>query len=123
MPRPEHTQRAQDHSHALRKHLTVSEARVWSSIKSGRAGARFRRQVPIGSWIVDFACLDPKLVIEIDDESHDWRDETTRTEYLWDQGFSVLRFRNEEVAKEIQAVVNTIENWLRILRQGGDPQA
>jgi very-short-patch-repair endonuclease len=78
--------------------------------------------VPIGPWIVDFACLDPKLVIEIDDGSHDWRDETPRTEYLWDHGFKVLRFRNEEVAKEIHGVIATIENWVKILSEGGNPE-
>jgi very-short-patch-repair endonuclease len=121
MARPGHTERAQAHSHALRTHLTVSEARVWGAIKACQTGAKFRRQVPIGPWIADFASFHPKLVIEIDDESHDWRDETERTEYLWQQGFRVLRFRNEEVAKDLPGVFSTIENWVEILRDGADP--
>lgn len=53
--------------------FTVSEVRVWGAIKGRALGVRFRRQVPIDAWIVDFACLPLHLVIEIDDRSHEWR--------------------------------------------------
>jgi hypothetical protein len=53
--------------------MTISEAALWRGISRRQTGARFRRQVPIGEWIADFACFDPKLVIEVDGESHDWR--------------------------------------------------
>jgi len=121
--RPPHTDRANSYAHDLRRNLTISEARVWSVIKAGRTGARFRRQVPIGRWVVDFACLDLNLVIEIDDTSHYWRDETARTGFLCAEGFRVLRFTNEEVAKDIHGVKSTIELWVAILRKGGDPES
>jgi very-short-patch-repair endonuclease len=106
----------------LRRSLTISEARVWSAIKNKALGVRFRRQVPIGPWIVDFACLNPKLVVEIDDESHLHRAEIRRTRYLERMGFTVLRFWNVDVAKELEGVVGTIENWVEALRAGLDPE-
>ena len=105
----------------LRRQLTVSEARVWSAIKAGRLGVRFRRQVPIGHWIADFACLSPKLVLEIDDPSHDWRDDTRRAEHLESLGFGVLRFTNKRVAMEFEGVVSTIETWVIALKVSGHP--
>lgn len=51
--------------------MTISEARLWVAIRGGLVGARFRRQVPIGYWVADFASLNPRLVIEVDDTSHD----------------------------------------------------
>ncbi len=92
--------------------MTVSEARVWTMIRGRKTGLRFRRQVPIGHWIADFASLDPKLVIEVDDPSHEWRDETERTTHFESQGFHVIRFTNEMVAKEPGSVLGTIEAWL-----------
>jgi very-short-patch-repair endonuclease len=80
---------------------------VWAGLKGKAAGARFRRQVPIGPWIVDFCSFNPRLVVEIDDTSHEFRDESMRTEYLESLGFSVLRFTNERVAKEFPEVMGT----------------
>ena len=120
--RPDHTDLSQLRGRMLRRSLTISEARVWSAIKNKALGVRFRRQVPIGPWIVDFACLDPKLVVEIDDESHLHRAETGRTRYLERMGFTVLRFWNVDVAKELEGVVGTIENWVEALRAGLDPE-
>ena len=59
-------------------------------------------------WIVDFASLQPKIVIEVDDSSHEWRDETARTNYLESRGFVVLRFSNRQVAQELDRVVEII---------------
>jgi very-short-patch-repair endonuclease len=120
--RPEHTDMAQVRGKSLRRELTVSEARVWGAIKGRRLGVRFRRQVPMGPWIVDFACLDPRLVIEVDDESHHWKDERARTRYLVGEGFAVVRFWNEEVAREFDGVVETIKCWVRALQRGEEPR-
>ena len=115
-PRPRSTRIAGRRARDLRREMTIPEVRVWGAIRRGRVGAKFRRQVPIDTWIVDFACLDPKLVVEIDDPSHDWRDETARTLYLEARGFAVLRFTNDEVTKEFPEVINTIEEWVKLLR-------
>jgi very-short-patch-repair endonuclease len=105
----------------LRSELTVSEAALWAGIKNKAAGARFRRQVPIGIWIVDFASFHPKLVIEVDDPSHDWRDEIERTRYLEALGFAVLRFTNKEIATEIGFAIETVEHWIESLKSTGQP--
>ena len=102
--------------------MTPSEARLWSGISRKATGARFRRQVPIGRWIVDFASYDPRLVIEVDDTSHYWRDETERTEYLKSLGFTLLRFDNREIAMGINEAIATVATWVADLRAGRDPE-
>ena len=102
--------------------MTISEAAVWAAISRRQTGARFRRQVPIGQWIVDFACLNPKLVVEIDGSVHDNRDERVRTAYLESLGFTVLRFDNDEVADPFLDVSSTIRRWVEALRAGRDPE-
>ncbi len=105
----------------LRNELTISEARLWGGIKNGATGARFRRQVPIGVWIVDFVSLRPKLVVEVDDTSHHWRHEIDRTEHLESLGYTILRFDNEDIAKDIDLVIGTIGHWVNALRTTGLP--
>ena len=105
----------------LRNELTISEARLWSGIKNGATGARFRRQVPIGVWIVDFASFEPKLVVEVDDASHHWRDETDRTDHLESLGYAILRFDNEDIAIDVDLVIGTVEHWVKTLRTTGSP--
>ncbi len=116
MARPEHTDLAAQRARRLRNSLTISEARLWPHLKNRATGARFRRQVPIGKWIVDFASLQPKIVIEADDSSHIWRDETARTKYLEAHGFVVLRFSNREIAQELDGVLEMIEQTVGDLK-------
>ena len=97
--------------------MTVSEARLWKGTRNRSTGARFRRQVPIGHWIADFASLDPRLVIEVDDLSHELRDELVRTRYFRSQGFVILRFTNEQIAKELPEAVSRIERWVAFVRR------
>ncbi|MDH5373575.1 MAG: endonuclease domain-containing protein [Acidimicrobiia bacterium] len=108
MARPTHTDLAGIRARRLRNELTISEARLWPQLRKRATGARFRRQVPIGLWIVDFASLKPKIVVEVDDPSHYWRDEEKRTRDLEGLGFVVLRFSNREVAMELGGVVEII---------------
>jgi very-short-patch-repair endonuclease len=105
----------------MRRALTVSEARVWGAIKGKALGARFRRQVPVGPWIVDFGSFNPMLAIEIDDKSHEFRDERVRTDYLESLGFAVLRFTNRRVALEFPEVISTIESWIAHIKATGQP--
>ena len=90
--------------------MTISERAAWNELKGKKLGVKFRRQVVVGPYIVDFACFDPRLAIEIDDPSHDFRDETVRTRYIESRGFVMLRFTNEFVAKN--GVGESIANWL-----------
>jgi very-short-patch-repair endonuclease len=103
--------------------MTVSEARLWRAIRSKSTGARFRRQVPIGHWIADFACVAPKLIVEVDDTSHEYRDESDRTAYFESRGFAVLRFTNKQIAQELPESVGTIKSWAEhILVHGVAPE-
>jgi very-short-patch-repair endonuclease len=105
----------------LRRDLTVSEAKVWQGLKGGSCGARFRRQVPIGIHIVDFASFFPRLVVEIDDESHTFRDEDARSDYVEARGFPILRFTNLDVRDDVGSVLSTISYWVEHLNRSGRP--
>ena len=123
MPRPKHTRLARTRARELRNDLTISEARLWSGIKNKATDARFRRQVPIGLWIADFACLELKIVVEVDDSSHYWRDETDRTAYLESRGFGILRFSNHEIAAHLDLAIQAVSLWVaHVQRSGRHPE-
>ena len=96
---------------ALRKNLTDAEQRLWRMLKGHQvAGVKFRRQQPIGSFIVDFVCFERRLVIEVDGGQHAEHvpyDEK-RTSWLESQGYCVLRFWDNEVLANTDAVAQTI---------------
>jgi adenine-specific DNA-methyltransferase len=91
---------------------------------------KFRRQRPIGSYIVDFVCLEKELIIEVDGDQHDERKEydEKRTRWLESQGFTVLRFSDHEVLTEIESVREVIWNELEdapsliLPRNGGEEE-
>jgi very-short-patch-repair endonuclease len=109
----------------MRLQQTVAEKHAWHLLRDRRAlGLKFRRQVPIGDFIVDFYCHELKLVIEIDGDVHGeavhmQRDET-RNKKLNDLGYTVLRFSNAVVINDADTVLEAI----RSLRPSpGAPQA
>jgi very-short-patch-repair endonuclease len=84
----------------MRAEPTVAEKLLWDVLRQGKlAGLRFRRQVPIGAYIADFACFSPKLVVEADGEwfHRDREYDARRDAWLESQGFMVIRFKNKEV--------------------------
>ena len=99
-----------------RREMTICEEILWHALRHDIQGIRFRRQHPIGDYIVDFVCLPEKLVIEIDGGYHtvpeQQASDENRTEYLNSRGFTVIRFRNEEVMNEPKMVINRIKNLL-----------
>jgi len=97
------------HARDLRQNMTDAERRLWRELRCGSLGVRFRRQVPIGPYIVDFACFQRRLVIELDGGQHleDPRDEA-RDAWLREHGFRVLRFWNHEVLKNPEGVLEVI---------------
>jgi very-short-patch-repair endonuclease len=86
----------------LRQDMTVAEKLLWQALRGRQLqGIKFRRQVPIGPYVADFACLTARLIVELDGAPHDdpvrQDHDAFRDEWLQQQGWKVLRFRNELV--------------------------
>ena len=96
----------------MRKEMTPAERALWKALRDKRlAGYKFRRQVPIGNYIVDFVCFSPKLIVESDGGQHcDNEHDKHRDTWLKNQGFVVMRFWNLDVLKAPTNVVETILN-------------
>jgi very-short-patch-repair endonuclease len=95
----------------LRKNQTDAERILWLKLRDRRLnGLKFRRQVPIDKYVVDFLCTDAHVVIEVDGGQHATADETNRTKVLEAMGYLVLRFWNNEVHENIDGVLVSILN-------------
>ena len=95
----------------LRKNQTKAEIKIWRHLKNrALAGYKFRRQCPIGPYIVDFVCFEKMVVIEIDGGQHaeQLKEDARRTAYLKYRGFEVLRFWNNEVLVNTDSVLCAI---------------
>jgi very-short-patch-repair endonuclease len=97
----------------LRANATDAEQRLWQNIdRVPLLRTHFRRQAPIGPYVVDFACLSAKLLIEIDGPSHTetgaQERDLARTRWLEGEGYRVLRFWNHEVFENVDGVLDTI---------------
>jgi len=97
----------------LRKNSTDAERALWQHLRGKQFdGSKFRRQQPIGRYIVDFVCFEKKIVIEVDGGQHsDTQDQDAiRDLWLHDQGFTVYRFWNHDVLQNIEGVLSQILN-------------
>lgn len=95
----------------MRQKPTHAEDHLWQHLRNRRAGgAKFRRQYPIERFIVDFVCLERRLIVEVDGDIHDHQQDydAVRQEFLEAQGFRVLRFSNEAVLSSVDAVIAVI---------------
>ena len=95
----------------LRAAMTDAEQRLWMRLRGEQMkGFRFRRQVPMGPYVLDFACLKARLVIEVDGGQHAGaiEQDKQRTAWLAAQGFRVLRFWNNDVLRETDGVMERI---------------
>jgi very-short-patch-repair endonuclease len=113
-----------DNAKRLRSVQTDAEQRLWYHLRAHRfLGLKFRRQKPIGSYIVDFICHEKSLVIELDGGQHSEqsRYDDERDEWLRHKGYRVLRFWNNEVMQEFDAVLERIR--LAALSPAPLPQA
>lgn len=99
----------------LRETMTDAERRLWLLLRDRRLdGYKFRRQHPIGRFIVDFACVDVGLVIEVDGGQHCGnKADEERTKWLESQGWRVVRFWNNDVLTNIEGVAESILLALR----------
>jgi len=102
----------------LRKNPTEAEKRLWNHLRLRQLGGyKFRRQHPLGPYIVDFICLEKRLIIEVDGGQHSGRVDydRERTSWLEAQGFIVIRFWNNEVLNEIDVVKEVIAEALGLV--------
>lgn len=99
---------------AMRQNLTPQEVKLWQYLRKEQLGVKFRRQFPIDSkYIADFACLEKKLIIELDGTQHaENQHDKERTLYLEDNGFTVLRFWNNEIDKNLIGCLERIRELL-----------
>jgi len=95
----------------LRREATVPERIVWGMLRNGGlAGLKFRRQYPVGPFVVDFYCHEARLAVEVDGRSHEERTaaDKRRTEHLERAGLRVFRVTNDDVLEDPEAVARGI---------------
>ncbi|WP_395828588.1 endonuclease domain-containing protein [Elstera sp.] len=105
----------------LRQTMTDAERRPWSALRERQLGGwKFRRQHPIGPYILDFACLEKNLAIEADGGQHAGSDhDRQRTAWLAQQGWRVIRFWNNDILQNTEGVLIEI---LRVLKNIPEPK-
>lgn len=109
---------------SLRQNQTDAEKKFWNEVKAKRfQGLKFKRQHPIGTYYADFACIEEKIVVEIDGGQHNenTKDEL-RTQYLEEKGFQVIRFWNNEVLDNMEGVLTTLSLTLSRQRERGQKE-
>ena len=101
---------------ALRKQMTDVERLLWTRLRGEQLGVKFRRQHPFLNFVLDFVCLELKLVVELDGSQYvDARSyDDYRTTYLNDAGYIVLRFWNNKVIDELEDVVEEIYRQVQL---------
>lgn len=111
------SQRLIQFARLLRRNSTIAERKLWQKLRSRNFfNLKFRRQEPVGDYIVDFICYEKKLIIELDGGQHNEFSEKDipRTKALEKEGYRVLRFWNNEVINNIDGVLIVIKencNW------------
>ena len=113
-----HSQRGKSNARALRTSQTDAEQKLWHLLRSRNlAQTKFRRQHPVGPYVVDFICLNEKLVVEIDGGQHQQQQiyDMRRTVFLEQAGYRVIRFWNDDVLTKTDSVLQVIYDAL------GDP--
>ncbi|MDR0792158.1 MAG: DUF559 domain-containing protein [Chitinophagaceae bacterium] len=108
----------------LRKNMTDAEKLLWNYLKTGVNGLKFRRQHPIGMYIVDFYCHKVKLIIELDGSIHDKEEikkhDEVREDDLRKWGYNILKFRNEILFTGIEKILFTIKTKVEDLLSHAD---
>jgi very-short-patch-repair endonuclease len=98
-----------DFARRLRRDQTDAERVIWFRLRDRRLnGLKFKRQVPIDKYVVDFCCAEARLIIELDGGQHATRDETNRTAILEALGYVVLRFWNNDVLSNTDGVLEEV---------------
>ena len=98
----------------LRKNSTIQEKRLWNLLKNHQFHSlKFKRQQPIGNYIVDFICKEAKIIIEVDGGQHNEKEiieaDNEKTAFLESKGYKVIRFWNNEVYENIEGIIKRLE--------------
>ncbi|MFZ1774216.1 MAG: endonuclease domain-containing protein [Rhizobiaceae bacterium] len=109
--------RQRTNAKAMRKVMTDAERRLWNQLRAHRVmGLGFRRQVPVGKYVADFACSEHRLVVEIDGSHHGLPEavlrDQIRTAALGETGWTILRFWNDDVMRDLENVCGHIVAWV-----------
>jgi len=111
------SQRGKDFARKLRKSETDAERKIWQQLRSRNLnGAKFRRQYPVGPYVIDFICINEKLIIELDGSQHLQQRtyDAQRTAFLEQAGYRVMRFWDNDVLLQtenvMQAIVDALAN-------------
>ncbi len=105
----------------MRREPTEAERRLWRGLREHVvvSASHFRRQVPLGPYVVDFCCLGSRLILEVDGEQHasqaGLQRDAVRDAYLQAEGFRILRFSNRDVMMSMNVVLDTIHASLSLL--------
>jgi adenine-specific DNA-methyltransferase len=112
---PDLKARLVERAREFRKEPTASEATLWTLLRGGRLGVRFRRQQPIGPFVVDFFCPSHRPIVEVDGPVHAAQpdQDQERQSLLEACGYRVLRFASDEVERDLDLVVSQISAVLR----------
>ncbi|MCB1420431.1 MAG: endonuclease domain-containing protein [Notoacmeibacter sp.] len=95
---------------AMRSDATKAENMLWQALRNKQLeGLKFKRQVPLDGYIADFACFSPKLIVEVDGAQHAGSDrDLERDRHFMSQGFTVLRFWNDDIVKNLDGACREI---------------
>jgi len=115
MPHQPVTPAKRQFARAMRREPTEAEDRLWQELRGRRLDKiKFRRQVPVGKYVADFLCAESRLIVEIDGSQHaESLHDQQRDADLKARGFRVLRFWNDDVMKDLNAVCDTIIAYVR----------
>jgi len=100
----------------LRRNATDAENALWRKLRDrSLRGQKFRRQFPVGRYIVDFVCIEERLIVELDGGQHaiNTKSDATRTAALRARGYRVIRFWNNEVRSNLEGVLHVIDSSLK----------
>ncbi|MBA4215530.1 MAG: hypothetical protein C0449_20885 [Polaromonas sp.] len=111
------TPKARVNARALRRDMTDAERKLWSGLRGEQLGFKFRRQHPLGHYIADFACLEPKFIVELDGTQHanNQTYDRNRDAFFTAQGFVVQRFPSNAPFQNPDGVLSAILHQLNML--------
>jgi very-short-patch-repair endonuclease len=124
-----HAPVSEQHRHRakhLRRAMTRAEILLWRYLKAHHLdGLAFRRQAPMGQYVIDFVCHAARLIVELDGEAHDFdaqqRRDAVRDAWLASRGYHVLRFTNEEVLCSLEGVLTVIRETAAVRIRSAPP--